>query len=163
MKRIIFGSLVGVLALALLAFAGVLQPNEALAPLGFLALGATFYENLKAFIGDCRTQKIVAPAGGVVSGQPFLHGGRLVVAMATKAAAAALVVMTESTDAGYEYDKEAPLVITAGDDLFWDDTAKKVTKTASGNTWCGFAVEDAASAATTVRFHLLPFAPDVTP
>lgn len=36
-----------------------------------------------------------------------------------------------------------------GDALYWDATAKNLTKTSSGNTLCGFAVESRLSADTT--------------
>jgi len=54
-----------------------------------------------------------------------------------------------------EINKEAPLVISGGDTVYWDDGAKKVTKTAQGNTKCGMAVEDAASADTVAYIHLM--------
>ncbi len=47
--------------------------------------------------------------------------------------------------------KNTALVITAGDLVFWDVADNNVNKTASGNYAIGVALEDAASAATTVR------------
>ena len=47
--------------------------------------------------------------------------------------------------------KNTALVITAGDLVFWDTADNNVNKTASGNYAVGVALEDAASAATTVR------------
>lgn len=55
----------------------------------------------------------------------------------------------------YSIAKEAPLVITQGDKLYWDNSAKKLTKTAMSNTLCGFAFESAVSAATTVLVKLM--------
>lgn len=54
-----------------------------------------------------------------------------------------------------EIGKAAPLVITAGDTVYWDDTNKVVNKTAGGNTKCGIAVEDAASADTLAYIALM--------
>lgn len=50
--------------------------------------------------------------------------------------------------------KAAPLVIAAGDKLYWDDTNKVLNKTSSGNTFAGFATAPAVSAATTVNVKL---------
>lgn len=50
--------------------------------------------------------------------------------------------------------KAAPLAIVVGDKLYWDDTNKVLNKTASGNTFAGFAASVAASAATTVNVKL---------
>ena len=53
-----------------------------------------------------------------------------------------------------EAPKTAPLVISAGDTLYWDNTAKEMNKTPTSNTKCGVATEDAASADTVVQMHL---------
>lgn len=50
--------------------------------------------------------------------------------------------------------KEAPLAIAQGDKLYWDNSAKKLTKTAMSNTLCGWAFEAAGSAATVVLIKL---------
>lgn len=47
--------------------------------------------------------------------------------------------------------KNTALVISAGDLVFWDVADNNVNKTASGNYAVGVALEDAASAGTTVR------------
>ena len=49
--------------------------------------------------------------------------------------------------------KEAPLVITQGDQLYWDATNDKVDKT-NTNIPCGKAYASAASADTTVKVLL---------
>jgi predicted RecA/RadA family phage recombinase len=43
-------------------------------------------------------------------------------------------------------DKEDALAIDQGDKVYWDDTAKKITKTASLNYNFGWCVQDAAAA-----------------
>jgi len=50
--------------------------------------------------------------------------------------------------------KTAPLVIAALDAVYW--TGTKTNKTAGGNTACGYCVEAAASADTTVTIMLIP-------
>lgn len=53
----------------------------------------------------------------------------------------------------WQLAKEAPLVITQGDQLYWDATNDKVDKTDT-NIPCGKAAASAASAATTVQVLL---------
>lgn len=55
--------------------------------------------------------------------------------------------------------KEAPLVITAGDRVFWDDANRRVNKTAAAQLNVGVAVADALSADTIVRIRLSPVTP----
>ena len=54
--------------------------------------------------------------------------------------------------------KEAPLVMSQGDRLYWDAGAKKFTKTVGSNMVAGFAYADATSAATSVEIMLIPMA-----
>lgn len=46
--------------------------------------------------------------------------------------------------------------IAAGDLIYWDNTAKNVTKTVGSNTKIGYATEAAASGAATARVRLVP-------
>lgn len=55
--------------------------------------------------------------------------------------------------------KEAPLVISAGDRVFWDDANRRVNKTATAQLNVGVCVLDALSADTTVRIRLEPVTP----
>lgn len=43
-----------------------------------------------------------------------------------------------------------------GDLIYWDDSTKNVTKTASSNKKIGFCVKDAASSDATMRVRLVP-------
>jgi predicted RecA/RadA family phage recombinase len=54
----------------------------------------------------------------------------------------------------FDINKEAPLVIAVGARVFWDNTNRRVTTTATGNVAIGHAVVAAASADTTVRVRL---------
>jgi predicted RecA/RadA family phage recombinase len=54
----------------------------------------------------------------------------------------------------FDITKEAPLVIAVGARVFWDNTNKRVTTTATGNVAIGHAVVAAASADTTARVRL---------
>lgn len=55
----------------------------------------------------------------------------------------------------FNLPKAASLVISTGDPVFWDNTARAVVKTASGNTRIGVATATAAnpSAAVAVRLN----------
>lgn len=50
--------------------------------------------------------------------------------------------------------KVSALAIALGDVVYWDNTAKLVTKTASGNTKIGAATEAAANPSATVAVRL---------
>lgn len=56
-----------------------------------------------------------------------------------------------------EYTKETGQAWTPGDKVYWDDTNKRLTKTATANTLCGYAAEEAASADTTGKFKLAQY------
>lgn len=99
---------------------------------------------------------IIAPSGGTVAGQPVVMSaavGKLVIANKTALAGAELEGFTEGV---YRLPKEAPLVINQFEDVYWDNTAKKVTKTTSGNIKLGQAAYGAISAAITVDVRLAP-------
>jgi predicted RecA/RadA family phage recombinase len=46
--------------------------------------------------------------------------------------------------------------LAAGDPVYWDDSAKKATKTATGNSQIGTAVKAKASTVAVVRVKLMP-------
>lgn len=54
----------------------------------------------------------------------------------------------------YTLPKTSALAISIGDKVYWDDTAKEVNKTASGNTLVGVAVSAAANPSSTVAVRL---------
>lgn len=58
------------------------------------------------------------------------------------------------TEGVVKLKKNAPLVMTQFDKLYWDNTAKEVNKTASGNTFIGLANTSQLSADTTVEVIL---------
>lgn len=58
------------------------------------------------------------------------------------------------TEGVFEMPKVSALAISIGDKLYWDDTAKLVNKTASGNTLIGVAVTAAANPSGTVNVRL---------
>lgn len=56
----------------------------------------------------------------------------------------------------YDHDAATSQAWTAGDPLYWDDTAKVFTKTVGSNTKAAIAAEDKAAAAATGRVCLIP-------
>ena len=86
-----------------------------------------------------------APAGGVTSGQALLFGAIFGVASTTQAEGKRVAVQVEGV---FTLPKATGNGLTEGQKAYWDDTAKKITGTASGNTLVGHAVEAADTAAT---------------
>jgi predicted RecA/RadA family phage recombinase len=54
----------------------------------------------------------------------------------------------------FDLTKQPALAITAGARVFWDDTNRRVTTTATGNFAIGIATQAALAADTTVRVVL---------
>jgi predicted RecA/RadA family phage recombinase len=103
------------------------------------------------FIQQGNVITAIAPSGGVLSGQGLIYGSFFGVCAIDAVAGAE----TELAVTGvFSLPKVSPLVINAGDKVYWDDTAKLITKTASGNSLVGAATEAAASTAPTVRVRL---------
>lgn len=55
-----------------------------------------------------------------------------------------------------EMPKEASLVVSLGAVVYWDATNGCITTTSTGNTQCGFCIEAAAAADTTILIYLFP-------
>lgn len=105
------------------------------------------------FYHDGNALDFTAPIGGVVAGLFYLIGNTLVFA-ATSAAAGALF-------AGYVEGVYEDAVATTsqawteGALLYWDNTNKRFTTTASGNTKAAVAAAAKASAAAVGRVKLV--------
>ncbi|MEM1213030.1 MAG: DUF2190 family protein [Planctomycetota bacterium] len=95
-----------------------------------------------------QTLSITAPTGGTTVGVPIVFGTGIVLPNNTVAAGELVSVETSGV---LLYAKQAPLAIAAGAALYWDDTNKQFTTSASGNTLAGYAVNAAAEADTTVK------------
>lgn len=94
---------------------------------------------------------LVAPAGGVTAGLGYLIGALFVIAANSAAAGEQFIGRTRGV---YTMPKKAADVAAQGAAVYWDDTAKTVTITASGNTKIGVAVRAAAGADPTVSVRL---------
>jgi predicted RecA/RadA family phage recombinase len=91
-------------------------------------------------------------AGGVTSGQGVLVGALFGVAAVDGVQNAVIECQTKGV---FDIAKEPALAITAGARLFWDNTNRRLTTTATGNFQVGLATVAALAADTTVRAVLL--------
>lgn len=97
---------------------------------------------------EAKILTLIAPSGGVVSGSVYKIGELIVVAMISAAEGAKFQGVVEGV---FELTKVTLDDVAAGDPLFWDNSAKKLTKTAAANRLVGAAIEAADDAATTVK------------
>jgi predicted RecA/RadA family phage recombinase len=90
-------------------------------------------------------------AGGVTAGQGVLVGALFGVAAVDGAQNAVIEAATQGV---FDLTKEPALAITAGARVFWDNTNRRVTTTATGNFLIGIATQAALAADATVRVWL---------
>ena len=92
-----------------------------------------------------------ASGSTITSGTAVLIGARLGVALADIANGATGSVQVEGV---FTVPKLGTDVVAAGALLYWDNTNKRLTTTASGNTLSGFAVGAAGSGVTAVNIKI---------
>lgn len=103
------------------------------------------------------TLDLAAPSGGVVSGTPYLIGALFGIAGITADAGVTFPLAREGVFSGLPKATHATDQAWAvGDPLYWDDSAKKLTKTGTGNTLVAIATAAAASTAATGTAVLIP-------
>jgi predicted RecA/RadA family phage recombinase len=90
-------------------------------------------------------------AGGVTAGQGMLVGALFGVAASDGAQNATIEAQTQGV---FDITKEPALAITAGARVFWDNTNRRLTTTATGNFCVGIATQAALAADATVRVWL---------
>jgi predicted RecA/RadA family phage recombinase len=98
--------------------------------------------------GDIIT--VAAPAA--VDSGDFVKVGSLFGVAITDAVSGADVAI--AVTGVHELPKAAPLVINAGDPVYWSTSNGNFSKTAASNWYVGVAAEGAVSAATTVKVRL---------
>jgi predicted RecA/RadA family phage recombinase len=108
---------------------------------------------MKGFIQDGDVIPLTAPSGGVVSGTGFMTGAIIAIACSTVAAGLTVEAAVEGV---FDHASDTGTAWAEGDKLYWDNTNKVFTKTASGNTIAGVAVAAKLSATTTGRIKLTP-------
>lgn len=106
---------------------------------------------MKNFVQEGDRLTVTAPYDRL-SGQGVLVGAMFGVAVYDALSGAALEIVTEGV---FDISKAGSLAITAGDRLWWDNSAKNLNKTSTSNYQVAIAVADALSADTTVRCMLM--------
>jgi predicted RecA/RadA family phage recombinase len=92
-----------------------------------------------------------ASGATITSGSGVLVGTKLGVASIDIADAAKGALAVEGV---FNLPKLSTDVVAQGAALYWDNTNKRLTTTASGNTYAGFAHAAAGNGATTVDLNL---------
>jgi predicted RecA/RadA family phage recombinase len=109
---------------------------------------------MRNFIQPGDSLAVAVPyAGGVLSGQGVLVGALFGVAAVDGAQNAVIEAATQGV---FDLTKEPALAISAGARVFWDNTNRCVTTTATGNFCIGLATQAALAADATVRVWLRP-------
>lgn len=110
---------------------------------------------MKNYIQPGAVMTITAPAGGTVSGRPFVSGSLVGVADITAAEGEDSTISTEGI---YELAKTSAQAWTLGAKVYWDAVNLLVTTTASGNSLIGVAAAIAANPSATglVKIGLVP-------
>lgn len=104
----------------------------------------------KNFVADGDIIRMTAPYA-LTSGQGALVGALFGIAQHDAAISTSVALGMEGV---YDITKEPSLAISAGVRVFWDDTNKRITTTATGNFQVGFCTVAALAADTTVRVLL---------
>lgn len=107
---------------------------------------------MKNFIQEGRVIDVVL-AANILSGAALLVGQMFGVAQKAGSTGDTVGLLTEGV---FDLTYGVAATVAVGDLIYWDDAAKTVTKTATGNKKIGYAVEAAASSAATLRVRLVP-------
>jgi predicted RecA/RadA family phage recombinase len=105
---------------------------------------------MKTFVQRGESLTVTAPYA-VTSGQGVLVGALFGIAAFDGAQNATIEAQTQGV---FDITKQPALAITAGARVFWDDTNRRITTTATSNFQVGIATQAALAADTTVRVWL---------
>lgn len=111
---------------------------------------------MENFVHEGVALDLVAPTGGVVSGTAYKIGAIIAVAAIT---AAATVTFAGYVEGVFDLTAEGAASgqdLAVGDLVYYDATNKRITKTATANTLCGYAVAVKATLDTVARVRLVP-------
>lgn len=97
---------------------------------------------MKLYVKKGQVLTLTAPSGGVVSGTAYLIGTVLVVATESVAQTLPFEALVLGV---VDLPKPADEIWTENEKLYWDNSAKKITSTASANTLVGVAVAPIAA------------------
>jgi predicted RecA/RadA family phage recombinase len=110
---------------------------------------------MKNFVQEGKILDFTAPSGGVVSGVPLLIGALIVVPATTAAEGERFAGAVEGVFELPAATHASNQAWTEGQLLYWDNTAKKFTVTATDNTKKGAAAAVKASTADTGSVKLI--------
>ncbi len=105
---------------------------------------------MKNFVQPGVAVTLIAPAGGVASGGGVLVGALFGIAATDAAEGAEVEVETQGV---FEMAKDGS-TFAQGAKVYWDNAAKAMTSTATGNKLVGAALLAADAGGTTVRVRL---------
>ena len=106
---------------------------------------------MKNFVQDGEIIEVIAPTGGVTSGDGVLIGALFGVAAATGAEGAAVNIVTEGV---FMLPKLSTAVFAAGGKVSWDDTNSRCDAPGTGLYPVGAATVAAGNGTTTVKVRL---------
>lgn len=102
---------------------------------------------MQNYISSGKRLEVTTPAGGFAAGQVVKVGA--IIGIANGAAVEGETAVITVKGIFSDLPKATGTAWVQGDTLYWDNTAKSFTKTATSNTFAGYAAADAASGATT--------------
>lgn len=105
----------------------------------------------KTYVQEGNHLDVVAPAGGVVSGTAYVIGDIFGVALTTAAAGEWFVLDVEGV---HQLPKTSGDVMAQLVRVYWDNTAKRVTVTATSNRAIGVAAKAAGAGVTQAEIRL---------
>lgn len=111
---------------------------------------------MRNFVQPGEMLDLVAPSGGVTSGVGVKIGAIFAVAAVTAAAGETFAGAVRGVFDLAAETHASTQAMSAGDAAYWDNTEKRITKTATGNTIVGVVVADKASTDDEVRVVLVP-------
>jgi len=100
---------------------------------------------MKNFVAEGTSIQIAAPAGGVIGGKPYKIGNLIAVAVADAVEGEQVTMMLKGSYR--DIPKVTGTAFGLGDTLYFKADTSEMTKTASGNSFAGYAFEPADSAA----------------
>ncbi|MDI3319985.1 DUF2190 family protein [Pinibacter soli] len=101
---------------------------------------------MNTLVSSGKTVEVVTPSGGYGSGQPVLLGSIVGISANKYAQNDTAVIYLVGA---HKVAKASGAAWAVGDKIYWDDTAKVFTKTATSNTLAGYAWAAALSADAT--------------
>jgi len=106
---------------------------------------------MKNFISGGDVVELIAPSGGVVSGNGYIHVALFAVAQVT---AAETEVYSAVVEGIVSLPKTSTVVFSEGEKVFWDDATKLCKETSAGYFKIGYAVKSAGNPSATVLVKL---------